>query len=332
MNTIRTRILRRAALTALSVASITAVAAAPKPMDGDIAHTLIGKLRSTKMTPVDAPGGLSSGDFAHGAAEHINGMARVGRNWIVNYTDTDGKGGRLLIWPGAGSYKVYRVTGLTGAQFMAGMSGDNNLLALATASTSIRFFEFTEGLPVKVLNNFKPGGTSFREVGLAYDTDKGHYVLLLDGTIYLGRPTTSWTKVGKLSDAFVDSSKDGADESRPLVYLGNGVFAAFVMKPGEDEYEFDYTVFSFDKDGNGGYTITTLGADVTRIELSDKGAAANVARDFGNNQGFQPSFRWAGSVTYRGTFLQMCAAPRQLDFSGNYSCWNVDAMPLLMPK
>jgi hypothetical protein len=327
------RKLRCAVLTALSLASISAAAAAPKPMDGDIAHTLIGKLRSTKMTPVDAPGGLASGDFAHGGAEHINGMARVGRNWIVNYTDTDGKGGRLLIWPGAGSYKVYRVTGLTGAQFMAGMGGDNNLLALATASTSIRFFEFTEGLPVKVHNNFKPGSTSYREVGLAYDTDKGHYVLLLGGTIYLGRPTTSWTKVGKLSDAFVDSSNgSAAEESRPLIYLGNGVFAAFVLKPGDDEYEFDYTVFSFDKGGKGAYTITTLGTDVTRIELSDKGSAANVAHDFGNNQGFQPSFRWAGNVTFKGTLLQMCAAPRQLDFSGNYSCWSVDATPLLTPK
>src|SRR5262245_16226139 len=109
-----TRKLRRAALAVLGLASIATAAAAPKPMDGDIAHTLIGKLRSTKMTPVDAPGGLSGGDYAHGGAEHINGLARVGPNWIVNYTDTDGKGGRLLYWPGSGSYRVFHVTGLTG--------------------------------------------------------------------------------------------------------------------------------------------------------------------------------------------------------------------------
>lgn len=53
MNMTDTRKLHCAALTALGLASIAAAAAAPKPMDGDIAHTLIGKLRSTKMTPVD---------------------------------------------------------------------------------------------------------------------------------------------------------------------------------------------------------------------------------------------------------------------------------------
>jgi len=200
----------------------------------------------------------------------------------------------------------------------------------------VRFLRFTAGKPPIELRPFANGTVTYSKVGLAKwpEPSPDTYVLMVSagpptseapqGNIELrvGSPTTDdWSKPVMLPSKFNDVWKNGEEESRPLVYMGNSVFAAFVLKPGDGNYGFAYQVFSLDK--NPTYreadqvpykVVPYLG--VKFVEVS------HPAEDY-----VRPSFRWAGAVTYKGGVLTLCASPRALNdaYSGNYYCWSAKA-------
>ncbi|MEZ5293884.1 MAG: hypothetical protein R2745_22565 [Vicinamibacterales bacterium] len=280
------------------------------------AAAMIERLASATQRWVDIP----RSEQAHATRNHINGLARVGPYWIVNYDDVGGDTGRLLYWKRGSDYAVYEVDGV--GSYLAGMDGAGNIVAYTSSTPTLRFLRMPPDGPPVALPDFTYGdSTNFARVGLAVDPDTRTYVLMTrngsrDIDIREGSPG-NWRLVGTLPADYATSWSGGEEESRPLVYMGNDVYAAFVLKPGDDTYEFSYQLFSLQGAGTA-RTVVPYGSTTT-VTLPNKAPAGSQLDPF---KGYA-SFRWAGTVVFDGTMLEICASPRELNnaYNGDYSCW-----------
>lgn len=288
------------------------------------AEAMIKRLGSATQGFVNGP----TSQEQHAVGNHINGMARVGPYWVVNYTDTGRETGRLLYWDGSpgGSYSVYNVGGVGGGNnYLSGMAGAGDIVAFASTTSTLRFIRIRPGTSPVALTSFSyDDGTKFGKVGLADDVDKRTFVLMTkngSGAIEIreGGPGR-WTLLGTLPDAYATSWGGADEESRPLVYMGNGVFAAFVLKPGDDDFQFSYQVFSLQGTASP-RTIVPYGT-TSKVTLTHKEPPGSGLDPF---KGYA-SFRWAGTVLFNGRKIEICAAPRELNnaYLGDYTCWRTE--------
>lgn len=286
-------------------------------MTSQKAETLINKLGSASQASVDGPWSPA----AHAVSNHINGFARVGPYWIVNYTDTGRKTGRLLLWNSAAgaAYVTYDVDGLGGDDdYLAGMGGAADILAYTGRQPWVRFMRIAPNYKLTELPAYTAtDGANFILVGLGVDHDRKKFVMLTKNgsgkvDVHEGTPG-NWTLRTTLIGDFATWWNTGDEESRPLVYMGNGTFAAFVPKPGDDVFEFSYRILEVPAAGVVNYR------EPSTISLKHNEPAGAELDPF---KGYA-SFRWAGDVQFNGTTLEMCASPRELNnaYNGNYSCW-----------
>ncbi|MEZ5285099.1 MAG: hypothetical protein R2712_09880 [Vicinamibacterales bacterium] len=285
------------------------------------AATLIGQLASAVQRRVDIP----RSEQAHASWNHINGMARVGPYWIVNYTNTSRQTGRLLYWKRGSSYSVYNVDGVGGGDnnYLAGMDGAGNIVAYTSTTPTLRFLRMPpDAAPIPLPDFAYDDGTKFGRVGLAVDPDTRVYLLMTRNSSYQielreGEPG-SWRLLGTLPTDFATSWNGADEESRPLVYLGSDVYAAFVLKPDDDSFEFAYQLFTLQGAGTA-RTVVPYGSTTT-VKLKNEVPFGGHLDPF---KGYA-SFRWAGTVVFDGTTLEICASPRELNnaYNGDYSCWS----------
>jgi hypothetical protein len=269
----------------------------------------IGRLAQSPIHTIDGPHTAGDAKFFAAVGHHVNGMARIGDNWITNYPNEGREVGRLLVWnentfdyqdPHTFSLKL----GMKKDDvYPSGMDGSNRFLAVAYASDVIKFFEFN-GTNIVEKEALEIGDEVGREdVGLAYHPGEYQYYLITNRELYR-RVGMDWSKWERKLNIGVDR---GAEESTALVHVKGDLFVYFAFGTADDPiYGFYYSILEI-KNG------TCIKHDSGKLTLTNKGSAMGA-----------PSFRWAGTVTFDQNVFRMYAAPKRLDSSGNFHMWTAE--------
>lgn len=290
-------------LSHLNGARLAQAKSSPTYLDNEQLIAAIRSLGNAKLQVKDAPSEL----FGVSAANHTNGMARIGPWWITNYPNVDRAKGRILYWNDTkDDYQEPKVIDTEGG-YPAGMDAAERFLAVTHAKNKIRFFQFNndEDGGLTELTAYAPPTQATREsVGLAYHPERKIYYMISNQELFKGTPGGDWTKIGTVD------RKVGYSESQPMIYLGNDRFAVFALMPDKNgsPYEFSFFLFSVNDEGK-----------ITQITSHDE--YIGLSSDSQGEAGGAPSFRWAGTMTFDGKTFTLYAAPKRLDASGNYYFW-----------
>lgn len=281
----------------------------PLATDVNAIKGAIERLAKSEIYTIDAPHTAGDAKFFAAVSHHVNGMARLGDNWITNYPNEGRKVGRLLVWnENTFDYQDPHTFDTTlGMEkddvYPAGMDAAKNFLAVAYASNVIKFFEFNGAKIVEkeaMVFNDKVGR---EDVGLAYHPRQNQYFMVTKKVAYrrVGQNWSNWETIGTLG------IEKGTEESTCLVHVKDDLFVYFAFGTKADPtYGFYYSIIEFN---NNSHVKHASG----ELSLTNKGSAMGA-----------PSFRWAGNVTYDNNVFRMYAAPKRLDSSGNFHMWTAE--------
>ncbi len=273
---------------------------------------------------------------------HVNGMAvltyegRVNHGlveWVVvNYPNFDGKKGRLIYWntkSGAANLVEFSMDSGTGDQkrgFPACMQADRGYLVVGTGESGYaKFFDFTSpSAGVKELTWLEiPVAGMVENVGIAYHPELRKYIAYArngdGGQFWLSvgndgpnlSKASKWEKVNALLDV------PFGEAGTPLMHLSGNMFALLSLGTDKDNdsYAFKLSFIELTKQGGGSFNLAF-----------EPVAGQYSFRAVGEGGG-APSFRWGGTARVVRTpdqtqlSVELLAAPKRLDASGNYYKW-----------
>ncbi|OZC01607.1 hypothetical protein BSZ36_00575 [Rubricoccus marinus] len=257
-----------------------------------------------------------SGGVSSTAATHIQGMAVVGKYWVLSHDNAGNRDGDLIIIdPATRERKKSHTIQFTGDDgYMAAAQGNGDYLAVGTGTNkSVRVFSVSSAATVTELTNLNLsdplGGSRIENVAFAYHpVHQRHYLLLING---------STNKLYVSSGSALESSTWSVVSQRGSVPYGEaGISLLF------DQSSGSFYVVSLGQNGTisdeeNSFSVWTLSqADASSpTNMFTASAASPEHRKLTDGSG---SFRWGGTahVLANGN-VQVIAAPRDFKLIGD---------------